>query len=394
MPGWHEATKALQAQGKVQMVGLIEEQHADRCALFMQWKRLGWPILIDSLNLLEVSAVPITLAIDEHGIIRMVRPAPADIEAKFLNQTYEAPAQMPAKPTLPELEAMMQAAATGNPPALRAYADALVMWSGAARLSEAIALYQRALELEPQNGFTHFRLGVAYRRRYESEFRQPNDFQRAIDSWARNLDLDPNQYISRRRIQQYGPRLDKPYSFYDWVPIARNALVARGEQPLPLMVEPGGAEFATPQRTFVSQETTAPDPDPQGRIMRDDKLIQIEGVVAPATVAPGAAVRVHLTMRPNAKLKAHWNNESDELQVAVNPPDGWQVDNRLLGTPNGAGATSKETRKVEFELRVPATAPPGRATIPAYVLYYVCEGVNGTCLYRRQDVTVTVEVKK
>ncbi len=38
--------------------------------LFMQWKQMDWPILADSLNLIEVTAVPITLAIDEHGIIR------------------------------------------------------------------------------------------------------------------------------------------------------------------------------------------------------------------------------------------------------------------------------------------------------------------------------------
>lgn len=52
------------------MVGIIQEQHPDRCRLFMQWKQMDWPILVDSLNLLEVTAVPITLTIDEHGIIR------------------------------------------------------------------------------------------------------------------------------------------------------------------------------------------------------------------------------------------------------------------------------------------------------------------------------------
>ena len=62
---WHEATKEVQKQGKVKMVGIILEQHPDRTRLFMQWKGMDWPILIDSFNLLESSAVPITLFIDE-----------------------------------------------------------------------------------------------------------------------------------------------------------------------------------------------------------------------------------------------------------------------------------------------------------------------------------------
>ena len=63
MPGWHEATKQLQQDGKVQMVGIIQEQHPDRCRLFMQWKQMDWPILVDSLDLLGVSGVPLTVAI-------------------------------------------------------------------------------------------------------------------------------------------------------------------------------------------------------------------------------------------------------------------------------------------------------------------------------------------
>ena len=32
-------------------------------------------------------------------------------------------------------------------------------------------------------------------------------------------------------------------------------------------------------------------------------------------------------------------------------------------------------------------------TVPAYALYYVCEDIDGTCLYRRQDVSLEVELK-
>lgn len=59
---------------------------------------------------------------------------------------------------------------------------------------------------------TEFRLGVAYRARYDSLLRQPGDFRKAVEHWERALALDANQYIWRRRIQQYGPRFDKPIS--------------------------------------------------------------------------------------------------------------------------------------------------------------------------------------
>ena len=54
------------------MAGIIEEQHPDRAQLFMQWKQMGWPVMVDSLNLLNVPYVPITLEIDEGGVIRFV----------------------------------------------------------------------------------------------------------------------------------------------------------------------------------------------------------------------------------------------------------------------------------------------------------------------------------
>jgi len=115
VPRWHEATRKWQEEGKVQMAGIIEEQHPDRARLFMQWKQMRWPILVDSLNLLGVSAVPITLAIDEYGVIRMVNPKPAEIEEKFLNRTFEKPANLPAVEDIaPDLHSLKQATRQGT----------------------------------------------------------------------------------------------------------------------------------------------------------------------------------------------------------------------------------------------------------------------------------------
>jgi hypothetical protein len=57
-----------------------------------------------------------------------------------------------------------------------------------------------------------------YRARYDSLLRQPGDFRKAVEHWERALALDSNQYTWRRRIQQYGPRLDKLHPYYDWIP--------------------------------------------------------------------------------------------------------------------------------------------------------------------------------
>ena len=186
------------------MVGIIEEQHPDRAQLFMQWKQMGWPVMVDSLNLLNVPYVPITLEIDEGGVIRFVNPPfgkPSDVQEKFLSRVFQsAMVSTPPVPAPPDLEKLRRAATKGTATAWGTYADALVLWGSEQRLGEAIAAYKRALELAPQERRTHFRLGVAYRKRYDSPYRQPGDFQMAVEEWQAALDTNPNQYIWRRRI--------------------------------------------------------------------------------------------------------------------------------------------------------------------------------------------------
>jgi tetratricopeptide (TPR) repeat protein len=381
------------------MVGIIEEQHPDRAQLFMQWKQMGWPVMVDSLNLLNVPYVPITLEIDEGGVIRFVDPRfgkPSDIQENFLGRVFQsAVVSTPALPAPPDLEKLRRAATNGTATAWGTYADALVLWGGQQRLGEALAAYKRALELVPREGHTHFRLGVAYRKRYDSSYRQPGDFQMAVEQWQAALDTDPNQYIWRRRIEQYGPRLHKPYPFYDWVETARREITARGETPVPLQVEPRGSEFASPTERFELIQTSVKEPDPLGRILRDEgKLVTVETTVVPPEVAPGGSTRVHMVFRPNPGTKAHWNNEVDGLRLWINAEQGWQANSHLFALPNPPQTISRETRTLELELLAPAQSAPGTYTLRAYALYYVCEDVNGTCLYRRQDIPFQIKVRQ
>ncbi len=353
VPVWHEATKVLWKRGKVQVVGILEEQHPDRARLFMQWKRMDWPLMVDSLNLLEMPEVPVTLGIDEYGIVRLVNPPRKDagrLEEIFLSKTYEKPSGAALERlTVPDLTRTKALAASGSAAALRAYGNALFLWGGPARLNEATEVYQRALRLEPADGATHFHLGVAYRKRYDSD--------------------------------------------YDWVITAREEIRKRGEKPVLLSVEPGGAEFAQPSNGPEISVAEREAPDPKGRIVRDKgKLILVEAAVVPPTKATGLTARVHVEFRPNVRLKAHWNNEAGPLAVWVEPPAGWQTNGHYFSVPNPPEPVSVEPRRLEFELKPPGDVESGVVSIPTYALYYVCEDVNGVCLYRRQDIQLTVRL--
>ena len=396
MPGWHNATKELQDAGDLYVVGIIQEQHPDRARLFMQWKEMDWPVLVDSYNLLEVPYVPITLSLDEYGIVRKIHSPmqqPEDLEA-FLAQTFEAPAADLGAAAPPDVAELEKATRSGSADAWREYGDGLAAWGGPGRFDGTIDAYSRAAELDSEDGWALFRLGVAYRMRYDSDDPYQEDFQDAVTHWLAALDLDPNQYIWRRRIQQYGPRLDKPYSFYDWVVEARTDIEARGGSPAPLVVEPGGAEFAKPVKTFASSEA-GDEPDPRGRVLRDDgQFIAVETVTVPPSIEPGTSARFHVVFRPIVETKAHWNNEAEDLAFWIDPPRGWEVEQQYLSIAIPPEPVTQETRKLEVEVRAPEGAESGTVTIPAYALYYVCEDVNGICMYRRQDVGLEIEIRE
>ncbi len=378
------------------MVGILQEQHPDRAILFMQWQEMGWPLLVDSLNLLEVTVVPITVLVDAHGIIReRPRGIPtADALTSFVTTKFPAPSDPePARePQVPDLAPLASAAKTaGNPADVRRYGEHLLLWGGDAALDKAIGSLETCAREAPDHGPTHFRLGVAYRTRYDCGSRKRGDFQHAVDAWSRALALDPNQYIWRRRIQQYGPQLTKPYPFYDWVEQARADVTARGETPAALRVEPGNTERAAPVQQLEQHAQTNPDLD--GRVLRDTEgLVTVEATAVPATVAPGEATRVHLTFRPAPAQRGHWNNEAEDLVVWIDPPAGWQIGTRRHSVANPPSLVSDEPRTVEVELRAPAGIGPGPITVQGYALYYVCEDVDGTCLYRRQDIAASVAV--
>ena len=384
MPGWREAVEEPVKAGKLVAIGVVQEQHPDRARLYKQWRELGWVLYIDALNSLDLSGVPLPLGIDESGVIRLDGRITKESVQAFVEKEYPKSDTSAVRAERPDLKSLKKARDRG---------DAQFLYDDAAdAIDRAIESYETAAKDDPKDARAEFRLGVAYRARYDSSRRKAADVQKAVEHWGNALALNPNQYIWRRRIQQFGPRLDKPYDFYFWVEQARKDILARGEKPIDLFVEPLGSEVAPPSKAGAAGVVQVPDPDPAGKIHRDERFVTAEPAVTPFRVRPGARIRVRVTFRLNEALKVHWNNEGDPLAWSVKLPEALSLVEGGFEGPRLKQATSLELRVLEFEATVAATAAPGPLEIPAYAVYDVCEDLNGTCRHLRRDIRIQLTV--
>jgi hypothetical protein len=356
-------------------------------------------ILHDPINVMQVTGVPIEVAIDEYGIVRSLRPNLETLEREFLNRRFApddaTPPGEPRAAVRPDLAALRRLAEQGGSyQAWRDLGDALVLWAGPGGVDEAIRAYTQALQAKPDDGDAHFRLGVCHRTRSESEHPRPGDFQTAVDDWMTARSLQPNRYIWRRRIEPYGPRLTKPYPFYDWVPTATSEIRARGEQPVELKVSPTGSELAGPLQGWEAGPSDGRPPDPEDRIVRDTQgLVLAEVTVVPPKVKPGEAVRVHLTLRPNDARKAGWSDAGKTPRVWINLPPGWRAQPPLFIPAPTNRLERSQPQNIECDIGTPTDANR-TSRLPAYALYEVCLGEDGTSRLLRQDIPITITVGK
>lgn len=395
MPVWHELSERWRETHDLVVLGIAQEQHPERCALYARWQGFDWPILWDPFNLTEARAVPNVYAIDEVGIVRAIRPNPATFEAEFLERDFGAEPGRPVDGESSPVAELVECAAHGPDSPEGA------MWQALSRLlfaddearpwDEAVAALRLFAEQHADDPRALFRLGVALRMRYDSAQRQSRDFQEALHAWSGALSARPNEYIWRRRIQQYGPALDKPYPFYPWVDEALAALTARGETLPVLSAALTQSERAAPRRSFVGA-TDAVEPDPGGAIDRDDgSWLEVDTAVAFHTSTTDPVARVHVAFRPLTGSGVHWNNEAEPLVVwfgGSTLPDGWAIGEQLVRVVGEtADVVSSEVRRAEVELSLP---PGATGTLPGYALFYACEDVDGVCTYLRRDFTITV----
>jgi hypothetical protein len=226
------------------VVGIVQEQHPERAALLMQWRRIKWPVLVDSLNLTGEAAVPRISAVDEHGVVR-IPGFSLDALQSFLRSDYPRPAHVAPRVALPDMKrlASLRAPPAGAAAALE-YGDLMFNFGGPEHIDRAVEAYESVVRSSRTNTRALFRLGVTLQRRSEMRTRRAGLDVGARDAWRRALAGDSGQYIWRRRLQQYGATGGKPYSFYAWVEQARREIRARGETPVKLTVELTGPERA------------------------------------------------------------------------------------------------------------------------------------------------------
>ncbi len=365
--------------------------------LYRQWRQLDWPIFVDSLNTLNVSVVPIPIAIDESGVVQHASIMPDKFVADFLNQNYpriniSKDYNIANQPALAQLRSLSQQQGTAS--AWRNLGDAIFLSDSKDKDTQTINAYRRAITLNPMDGRAFFRSGVALRRRFESPQHQPGDGQNAVIRWVRALAINPNQYIWRRRIQQYGPRLDKPYNFYYWVEQARTEIVKRGDTPIELPIEPTGSELAGPLKANKKDNKSALriNVDRSGQIARDNlHLVDMEAILTPAMARPGSHLRVQINFRL-ADKKAVWNNEAEDLYVWFTLPNGVSVSEAQWTYSNPQMPESSEQRTVDIELALSSKMKEAVFMMPGYALYYVCEKTGDQCQYLRQDITVPLNI--
>ncbi|MHC5009790.1 MAG: hypothetical protein ACYTG6_02440 [Planctomycetota bacterium] len=391
MPVWHEKTQALREEGKLHVVGITQEQHPDRCRLFAQWHGIDWPILWDPFNLTGTHAVPTFTLVDEHGIVRSRRPGAAEFDA-FLATTYPAPDEIP-RPLKGPPDVVVEA--LGNEPTSDEWhAVSRLLWARGDDPTEALETMEHVLRSASDfdgDAAALFRLGVAHRMRYDSAWRRPGDFQRALDAWSGALRANPRQYIWRRRIQQYGPRPDKPYPFYDWVERAREEIRARGEVPVALPVALTRSERAGRDGAAEPTDDPVPAPDPEGTVPTEGaELIEVESAVAFDTSGRSGAAEVHLTVGPGSAEQATWHADGGEVAMWIEAPEGWTLrPQRMIAPPPGPPSATPGADRLHFECEVrPPEDFDGEATLEGYVLCPVCRTEDGVCLYVRKEFVV------
>ncbi len=370
LPVWYKAAKPLIDAGELAMLGVVQEQHAERARLYKQWKQYDFPIVQDASTQLNLWAVPIPLLIDEYGIVRNSKPKPSQL-AKFVDSEFEAAQSKPDTQSTNQSDSEEWI-----------YKGNIVLHAKKLDPNKAVDTFKKAVEADAKNAKALFSLGVAYRMRFDGESRQEGDFQNAYECWKKALQINPNQYIWRRRIEQYGPRLTKPYPFYDWVETAIKDIKSRGDTPVSLTVPLTGTEVASAIRQNI-QETTIENPDPEANIFADESnFLKLSATVVPNLFSKKSMLRVHLDLDIQ---KAKWNKEGGPIKIWIDESSDGTPEKRLLEIAADLDdKTEIATKTIDFEFQ-PRNSKAGK--LSGYVLFHCCDN-DGVCYYYRKEFQI------
>ncbi len=384
---WYETAKPFIESGDLAILGVVQEQHAERAQLYKQWKEFDFTIVQDATTDLNLNVVPIPILIDENGVVRDNRARPEKLQ-EFIDRKYELVTQA-TETSAPGSTPPLTSPTPTQAAALIASGNELLNFSKPQKVDQAIEAFKKAVELEPGSGKAHFSLGVAYRMRFDSPAVKPDDFQLASQNWSKALAIDPNQYIWRRRIEQYGPAMIKPYPFFEWVEQAIREIADRGDQPVTMNVRLTDAETARPAREFVADQQAAANPDPEAKVFPDkDGKIQVSPSVVPAIVKKGDPVRVHLQLTAQG---GEFNHEAGPILLWIDEQSGGIPDKRLIEFTAGDEPAASKDRLLDFEFRT-ATDGGEKRTISGFLLCHVCDD-DGVCFYLRRNFSIDIGLR-
>lgn len=346
MPVWHAETKELVASGKLAVIGIVQEQHRERAALYAQWQGLDWPILWDPFNQTEAKVVLNSYLVEPGGKVVKSGVRASDLEA-FLKREFgvaeaaapkedseEAPRGYRALELLPHER-------EGDRQELAELVDAMIVHAGRSAVFQRGVLARMVFDADPE------------------AFGALRSFERAAGLWQFAIRDYDAQYIWRRRLQQYGPQLDKPYPFYDWVDTARTEILARGDVPVKLHAP------LTPTERLGRRpvtDTSNVEPDPKRALPEDDEGFAFEVSFVYDTVGR-PKLCAHLSFVPSARHDAHWNDEAGPLVVWLDAVEGVTPQRRLEFVASGnADDTERRTLSVDLD-DVPEAKLTGYAVI-------------------------------
>lgn len=395
-PIWLAKTKPFVDTEKLVVVGIAQEQHAGRVRLFAQWQNVEWPILHDAMNVVGVKDVPLLVAIDEHGVIRAVDPDLEKLAEDFISKEFTPLKVMPPidLKELPDPRTTRRIAGEARRNnEWRRHAEALVLAGKPQQIKEAIATFQLAIDADDGDEAAWFGQGVAYRIRYDRPERDAGDFQAALDAWRKAAQLDPANAIYLARLQQYGPCIDKPFSFYDWIETAREDITHREETPVVLICEPVGAEVSPPEAKFRFNKRKGPDSPALGKAAVDRRpIVEVTSACAAETKKrKGSIVQIYVTCRLAPGSEATWSNEGEPMQLWLETPKTGRLGVRYLAYQQPKEPRTVEERVLSFPLRL--ASAKSSLTLEGTLLYFVHDGPNAPAQPMKQDVRIKVKVR-
>ncbi len=392
---WVAKTKPLIDTEKLVVVGVAQEQHPDRVRLFAQWHKADWPILHDAMNVIGIENVPLIVAIDEHGIVRARNPDLDQLEEQFTAKTFDPPGALPPIDVKelpdPRVTRRLASEARRNPE-WRKHGQALVFAGKPKQINEAITAFQHAIDDERGDAESWFAQGVAYRIRHDLAEREAGDFQAALDAWREAAHLEPNNAIYRCRLQQYGPCIDKPFAFYDWIGTACKEIAERGDAPIDLACEPTGTETESPLSKFRYRKRAGPESEALGTAALDRRpIVEVSyACAAQADKRKGSVVQIYVNCRLAPESGATWSNEGEPMQMWIEKPKTGRLGTRYLRYPQPQEPRTLDERVLSFPLRL--SGAKSSMTLEATLLYSVHDGPNAPAQPMKQDLRIKVSV--